>query len=542
MLTCKPKKMLSLHIHSNYSLLQSSLAIDSIVGFAKQCGNSYAALTDTNSMAGLIKFAKTAEAVGIKPILGAYIDSPSNKKKYAVFLAKNNSGYFELCRLITARNLDEKFSIILTIQNTSDNLFILTSNLDILKNISFTKRLKKNLFAELIVTEKQKKNTRLLFSFAKENKIKIIASHPAYFTDKSDYKFHRVVSAIGQNTTVENLAPDELTDSELYLKTPKEFSANWKALPEAIKNTDFIAENCNVNMEFGKYKFPTYPVHKGETAFTFLWEIAFEGLAKHYNPVPEKAVKRLEYELKVIDELGFSDYFLIVWDIVKEANKRNMVTVGRGSAADSLAAYCLNLTQVDPVKHNLYFERFLNKGRSSPPDVDIDFSWKERDQIVQYIFDKYGYNHVAMISTTVTFRARSAFRETAKAFGIGDSEISKFSKHIPWTSAKNLANISKLSPESKSLDFRNEPWKTIINYASKLDGFPRYRSIHPSGILITEKPINNYTALEYAKNKGLGLIITQLDMYSIEDLGLVKIDLLSQRALGVLRDTLEKIK
>jgi len=251
---------------------------------------------------------------------------------------------------------------------------------------------------------------------------------------------------------------------------------------------------------------------------------------------------RLEKELKVIDELGFSDYFLIVWDIVKEAHSRNMITVGRGSAANSLVSYCLNLTQVDPVKYNLYFERFLNKGRSSPPDVDIDFSWKERDQIVKYVFDKYGYDHVAMISTTVTFRARSAFRETAKVFGVADSEISKFSKRIPWTSAKNLNRISKIAPEAKLLDFSDEPWRTIVEYAKQLSEFPRHLSIHPSGILITEGPITNYTALEYAKNKGLGLIITQPDMYSIEDLGLIKIDLLSQRGLGVLRDTLEQIK
>ncbi len=522
--------------------MQSTLTIDSIVDFARQCGNSYATLTDTNSMAGLIKFVKTAEAAGIKPILGAYINSPKSKKVSAIFLAKNSHCYSELCRIITARNLDKKFSVISTVQNVSDNLFIFTSSLDLLKNISFSEQLKRNFYVELIITEKQKKHTRLLYNFAKENNISVIASHPAYFFDKADFEFYKVIAAIEKNKTVENFEEAELMDSEFYLKTPDEFSANWKALPEAIKNTDFIAENCNVNLELGEYKFPTYFVPKGETAFTYLWKIASDGLAERYKPITEEAVARLKFELGIINELGFSDYFLIVWDIVKEAHRRNMVTVGRGSAANSIVAYCLNLTQVDPVKYNLYFERFLNKGRSSPPDVDIDFSWKERDQIVRYVFDKYGYDHVAMISTTVTFRARSAFRETAKVFGIGDSEISKFTKFIPWTSAKNLENISTISPESKSLDFRSEPWKTITKFASKLANYPRYLSIHPSGILITEKPITDYTALEYGKNKGLGLIITQLNMYSIEDLGLVKIDLLSQRALGVLRDSLEKIR
>ncbi len=239
--------------------------------------------------------------------------------------------------------------------------------------------------------------------------------------------------------------------------------------------------------------------------------------------------------------LDLSDYFLIVWDIVNEAKRRGMMLIGRGSAGNSLVAYCLGFTQIDPIKQNLFFERFMNSARKSPPDIDIDFSWKERDEIVKYVFEKYGYDRVAMISTTITFRARSAFRETAKAFGISEREISKYSKMIPWTNAENLPNISVKFPESRGLGFDKEPWKTIVNLASKIANFPRHLSIHPSGIVITPSKITDYCALEYAKNKGLGLIITQPDMYSLEDLGLVKIDLLSQRSLGVLRDTMDVI-
>jgi DNA polymerase III alpha subunit len=278
-----------------------------------------------------------------------------------------------------------------------------------------------------------------------------------------------------------------------------------------------------------------------KSSFELLITIAFKGLSKKFESIDDKTKNRLEYELNVINELNFVDYFLIVWDIVQEAKRRGMITIGRGSAANSLVAYCLELTQVDPMKLNLYFERFLNKARSGPPDVDIDFSWKERDEIVKYVFEKYGYERVAMISTTVTFRARSAFRETAKAFGISDREISKFRKKIPWTNAVNLPKISEMFPEAKSLGFDKEPWRTIVNMASRISDFPRHLSIHPSGIVITPTKITDYCALEYAKNKGLGLIITQPDMYSIEDLGLVKIDLLSQRSLGVLRDTLNTI-
>ena len=291
-----------------------------------------------------------------------------------------------------------------------------------------------------------------------------------------------------------------------------------------------------------EYKFPKFQVPPGKDSYTMLWEKCFEGLHLRYNPVIDAAVDRLKMELQVIKEMNFTDYFLVVWDVLMEAKKRGMITIGRGSAANSIVSYCLGITEVDPVKYNLYFERFLNKGRSSPPDIDIDFSWKERDEIVKYIFDKYGYENVAMISTTVTFRARSAFREVAKAYGLTNTEISKYSKFIPWTDASNLSDLPEKFPEARSLNFKIEPWKSIVAIAERLAGFPRHLSIHPSGILITPGPITNYTALEYAKNKGLGLIITQPDMYSVEDLGLIKIDLLSQRSLGVLRDTMDSIE
>ncbi|MCF7859547.1 MAG: PHP domain-containing protein [Candidatus Cloacimonetes bacterium] len=518
------------------------MTIDEIVRFAKKHGSGYAALTDTNGMHGLIQFAKLAEEENIKPILGAVIDDPHNPELHAVFFAKNNEGYSQLCKIITSRKLDDEFSLSKILKMDMHNFFVITSSLELLIDIKNNERLKKNLYVELIVTKKQKKITRTLYEFAKQHNLNIVASHPAFFNKPEDFSIHKVLRAIDLNTTLSGLEESETVDEEFYLHTPGELKQTWKALPEAVWNAEFIAQNCNVDLKIGKYKFPVFPLPEGETPFSYLWEISFEGLAKKYQPITDKAVKRLQYELEVIDELGFCDYFLIVWDIIREAHSRRMMTIGRGSAANSLVAYCLNLTQIDPIKHNLYFERFLNRGRTSPPDVDLDFSWKERDEIVKYVYERYGYDHVAMISTTVTFRARSAFRETAKVFGIADSEISKFSKFIPWTSAKNLPHLAEKFPEAKSLKFDSDPWKTVIDIASKLGGYPRHLSIHPGGIVITEKPITNYVALEYAKNKGVGLIITQPDMYPIEDLGLIKIDLLSQRSLGVLRDTMSRLE
>lgn len=533
--------MTSLHIHSNYSLLEGTIPIEELISFAKKDGNNYVALTDTNAMYGLIQFAKLAREENIKPILGSLIDDPADKNLSAIFIAKNNIGYSHLCKLITTRRLKDDFHLIDLFKEPLNNLFIITSSLELLKQIKVTPALREILFVELIITEKQKRKTRQLYDYAKSKKLQIVATHPAYFLQPKDFLLHKTVTAIRLNTTLENLNEEDLVDEEFYLKTKEELKEDWRALPEALWNADRIAQNCNVDLEFDKYKFPAYPLPSDETAFSFLWKITFRGLEKRYQPITEQAVKRLQYELEVIDEMGFTDYFLIVWDIIREAKKRGMLHVGRGSAANSLVSYCLEFTEVDPLKYNFYFERFLNRGRLSPPDVDLDFSWKERDEIIKYVFDKYGYDHVAMISTTVTFRARSAFREVAKAFGISQSEISTYSKFIPWTSAKNLGNLSEKFPESKSLNFENEPWKTIVKIAAQLSRYPKHLSIHPSGIVITKEPITNYLALEFAKNKGLGLIVTQPDMYPIDDYGLIKIDLLSQRSLGVFKDTMNKI-
>ncbi len=533
--------MFTLHAHSNYSLLQGTIPVDELVTFAKKSGSRYVALTDTNSMAGLIQFAKAAGEQNIKPVLGAFIDDPQNKKLNAVFIAKNNKGYSLICKIITSRKLKNDFSLLDIFSRQLNDVFVLTSSIELLKHLKAIHSSYKNLFVELIITEKQKKKTRELYDYAVNNNLRIVASHPAYFIKAEDFLIHKVVSAIRLNTTLDNLPPEELVDEEFFLKTPDKLNKDWRALPEAVRNAENIARSCNVDLELGRLKFPSYPLPGDESAFSFLWKISFRGLEERYQPITEQAVKRLQYELEVIDELGYSDYFLIVWDIVNEAKKRGMMHIGRGSAANSLVSYCLKFTEVDPLKYNLYFERFLNRGRTSPPDVDLDFSWKERDEIIRYVFEKYGYDKVAMISTAVTFRARSAFRETAKVFGISEGEISKYSKFIPWTSAKNLIDISEKFPETKSLNFKSEPWKSIVEIASRLSSYPRHLSIHPSGIIITKTPITDYVALEYAKNKGLGLIITQPDMYPIEDIGLVKIDLLSQRSLGVIKDVMNGI-
>lgn len=581
-----------LHTHSNYSFLNGAIKIEELVKYAKDFNMPAIALTDTNGMYGLIDFAKLAHDEGIKPILGTYVDDPQNPELNTILLARNREGYSTLCKVITQRQLNENFSLLQVISDyllsNRKSLFVITSSLELLRMLKskLGQLHYDDLFIEIFAVKKSeprfqkiKRKAKELFDFAQENQIPIVASNPVYFPKKDDFILHKVLVAIKFNTTLSHIDylinqnlnneiyqekshhPDQrksknkfsalndigqkilqtIATEENYFKSSDEMMNLWKALPEAIENTRRIADACNVDLELGKYKHPKFPLPKGETSFSYLWKIAFRGLEEKYKPITQQAINRLQEELNVIEQLGFADYFLIVWDIAQQAKRMNMMMLGRGSAANSIVAYCLGLTQIDPLKHNLYFERFLNLGRASPPDIDLDFSWKERDAIVKYVFEKYGEDRVAMISTTVTFRARSAFREVAKVFGLSNTEISEYSQFIPWTSAENLPVLSEKFPEAKKLKFEIEPLKTIVNLAQKLAGFPHHLSIHPGGIVISPEPITNFTALEYAENKGLGLIITQPDMYPIEDLGLVKIDLLSQRSLAVVKDTMRKI-
>lgn len=530
--------MIPLHVHSNNTFLNGTIPLEKLVNKALEFGLTSLALTDANSMHGIVQFSKLAKEKGIKPILGSLINLSDNADEYLILLARNNSGYSELCKIITSRKLNEDFSLRSLLNKKLDNLFVIASSINLVKDIGP----RANLFIELMASKKEKRNNRKKYEFAQENGFQIVVTNPVYFLEEDNFLLHKTLTAIRLRTNIENLQSGDYVDEEFYFKNPDIIEKEWKNLQESLKNSELIAKNCNVDLKLNEYKFPLYSTPENLSAENMLRNESYKGLQNRFNPITETADKRLEMELSVISEMGFSNYFLIVWDIVNEAKRRGMMTIGRGSAANSLVAFCLEITQINPLEQNLYFERFLNKARSSPPDFDIDFSWKERDEIIKYIFDKYGYERVAMISTTVTFRARSAFREVAKAFGFTNEEISRFSRKIPWTDAANLPHLAELFPESKGLNFKMEPWNTIVDLASQIARYPRHISIHPGGIVITPTKITDYVALEYAKNKGLGLIVTQPDMYSIEDLGLIKIDILSQRSLGVLRDTMESIK
>ncbi|MCX7012824.1 MAG: PHP domain-containing protein [Candidatus Sumerlaeota bacterium] len=320
-------------------------------------------------------------------------------------------------------------------------------------------------------------------------------------------------------------------------KSEDEMRATFKSLGEAIDATATIAEACNVELPLGQWKIPRPPLPAGETSFSFLWKVAFEGVKRRYRPLDRQAMDRLRYEMDVIDRLGFSDYFLTVHAIACEARRRGFPLLGRGSAANSIVSYALGFTGVDPIRHNLYFERFLNPERGVPPDIDLDFSWKDRDAVLDWTYEAFGRDRVAMISTTITLQGRQAIREVGKALGLAESEVNRFTRPMPGYFLRHDAmdDLPSAYPECKGLPVDQEPWKTVLGHARRILDFPRHLSIHCGGILICPEPIVRFTPLQRAAK---GLVVTQMDMHPIEELGLIKIDLLANRSLGVLTECL----
>ncbi|MCX8035452.1 MAG: PHP domain-containing protein [Candidatus Sumerlaeia bacterium] len=344
-----------------------------------------------------------------------------------------------------------------------------------------------------------------------------------------------------------NAASFAVVDAEHYFRTPAEMARLFRGLGSALRNTLYIAERCNVDWALreppllGGWKFPRVTLPAGETAFSHLWKVTFDGLKQRYRPLTPTATRRLEYELEIIARLGFAEYFLAVHEIADEARRRGWLLLGRGSAANSIVSFALGLTPVDPIRHNLYFERFLNPERRSPPDIDLDFSWRQRDDVVRWIFDHFGRDRVALIATHITLQPRQAIREVGKAMGLAEAEVNRFTRPIPgWLGeGKRLAELPEIFPECRDLPVGQEPWKTILACAERLIGFPRHLSIHCGGLLITPEPVTNYTPLVRSTK---GPIITQMEMHAIEALGLIKMDILGNRSLGVLRDCVRTVE
>ncbi|MBI3666913.1 MAG: DNA polymerase III subunit alpha [Acidobacteria bacterium] len=544
-----------LHVHSYYSFLRGSAAPAAYVRLAVERGFPALALTDTGGLYGAVAFYQEAREQGVKPIIGVELEYHQGQRSRkcpieapwvgpctpsaVILLARDFEGYSNLCRLVTRRQLDDRPLEAEDLAQHREGLFCLAHELDPLPEL-------KQIFGADLYLEARhygdvasRKRLRLARQVARELGIEATATAPAHFAHPEDHHTHRVMNAVRVGEILSRLPEQEAAPATGYLRPAAEVERLFDEWPEAVHAAGWIAEMCNLELPTGELVFPDFELPTGETAFSYLWKLCFQGAVERYRPLTHEAIRRLERELAVIEKQSLAPYFLIVWDIVREARARGIPTVGRGSAASSIVSYCLGITRLCPIKNNLYFERFMNEHRRDCPDIDLDICGRRRDELLDYVYRKYGAEHTAMISSFVTFQARLAVREVAKVMGLSPLEIDAFCRRLPHRPVAEILDAVATLPECRALPAAQEPYKSILETAQRLDGMPRHLSIHPCGTVITPSSLTRLVPLEVATK---GIVVTQYDMHSIEALGLLKMDLLGQRALTTISDTLAAVR
>jgi DNA-directed DNA polymerase III PolC len=369
--------------------------------------------------------------------------------------------------------------------------------------------------------------------------VPLVATNNVHFLRPEEHLHHRAVNAIRTGGLLTTVAAPEITTGEAWFKSFAEMQRLFPDHPKLLQATTEIADRCDLQLELGKLIFPEFNVPDGESAFSYLWKLSFEGARKRYKPLRPEVLSRLTHELEVIEKLHLAPYFLLVWDIVEEARRRGIPAVARGSAASSMVTYCLGISRVCPLRWRLYFERFLNEQRGDCPDIDIDICGARRDELLDYVYEHWGVEHVAMIGSFVTMHARLAVREVAKVFGVPPGEVDRFTKRLPHRPVREILTAIRDLPECRDLPVDEEPWKTILQVALRLDDAPRHLGIHPCGTVISARPLTRLTPLERATK---GIVVTQYDMNAIEALGLIKMDLLGQRGFTTMSLALDNIE
>jgi error-prone DNA polymerase len=524
--------MIPLTVRSYYSLMWGVNSPEEICAVAKQRGYNRLALTDTDNLYGLWQFLKACETTGMTPIVGVELTDCASKRS-AVCLVENDEGYRNLCRLITLRHSEEIFDLKSAIVDHSKGLVVLTQSQELL-----SKWHEAAVTVAAAVPRKPNSAGFRLRNTARHRGIPTVVTQGSYFLNPDDFEIHRMLRAIDLNTSLSRLTSKDTAPSSAWLAPASVYSDFFDIWPNAVTDTEAVADRLTFTGPSNGLVLPPWDDKKKYTAEELLRNAAYKGARRRYgNDLSETVVDRLEHELGIIEKMKFSSYFLVVQDIVSRSPR----ICGRGSGAASLVAYSMGITNVCPIKHNLYFERFLNPGRSDPPDIDIDFAWDERDSVLASVLKQYK-GHAAMVCNHVTFQPRMAIREVAKVYGLTDNEIGQVCKRLPWfwqvTYEENdLLTRLKQLPEFRQLDFP-QPWPKILRIAQNIIGNPRYLSVHPGGVVITPDPIDNYVPVEIAPK---GVPIIQWEKEAAEDAGLVKIDLLGNRSLGVIRDAIANI-
>jgi len=565
-----------LHVHTEYSLLDGANRIKDLISRVKSLGMNSVAITDHGVMYGVIDFYKEAMANGIKPIIGCevYIAPGSRKNRetgiddenaHLVLLAEDNTGYRNLMKIVSI-GFTEGFYYkprvdTEVLMEYSKGIIALSACLsgkvpDALRqgNYEQAKRFaleyeeifgKGNFYLELQHTGVEDQNlvNQQLIRLARETGIPLVATNDAHYLKREDARIHDILLCIQTGKTVNDEDRMKFPGSEMYVKSPEEMEQAFGFIPEALENTVKIAQRCNVTIDFNNLHLPKFDVPNGEDPYEYLCRLCFDGLERikgiKRTDYESPEYKRLVQELETIRNMGYVDYFLIVWDFIRFAREKGiMVGPGRGSAAGSLVAYCLGITNIDPIRYNLIFERFLNPERISMPDIDIDFCYERRQEVIEYVIEKYGEDRVAQIITFGTMAARAAIRDVGRALDIPYGEVDRVAKMIPFQLGMTIERALDMNPELSDLYNSDDRIRELIDTAKAVEGMPRHASTHAAGVVISREPITEYVPLQ----KNEGNITTQFTMNILEELGLLKMDFLGLRTLTVIRDTIDLVK
>lgn len=497
-----------LNCHSFYSMRYGTLSPEKLVVYAKNLGIKRLALTDINITSGIFDFVKECKAVDIEPVVG--VEFRNDDQVRYICLAQNHAGYAEINEHLTAHLLSE--TAFPSQSPNFQNVYVIYP----LETLDSYQHLQPNEFVGVRYWEFNK-----LFRYrSKLDASKLVLWQPVTFLDRPNYNLHRLLRAIDHNVLLSKLSPSNHATANETFVAPEHLKKLFETYPDLIKNSEKLLEKCSFEFDFKQAKNKKIYTCSETDDLELLRKLAYDGLIYRYGKNQKEAKKRVDRELKIIEELHFGSYFLITWDIIKYAKSKGYYHIGRGSGANSIVAYCVGITDVDPVELDLYFERFINPHRTSPPDFDIDFSWDERDEIIDYVFKRYGKEHVSLMATYNTFKGRSIYRELGKVFGLPKPEIDEL--------VNNPSGIH-----------RNEHTQYILKYAPMMVDFPEHLSIHAGGILISEEPLTHYSALQPMPK---GFPICQFDMYVAEEIGFAKFDVLSQRGLGHIKSCVDIVK
>ncbi|MDO5028248.1 MAG: DNA polymerase III subunit alpha [Bacillota bacterium] len=560
-----------LHVHSEYSLLDGSTRIKDLVTRTKDLGMNAVALTDHGSMYGIIQFYKAAHEAGIKPILGSEVyvtdkdmkdKSPTNRKYYhLVLLAENNKGYENLMKIVSLGYSQGYYykprvdydvlkqyaqGLIATSACISGEVqdYLLKGDYQMAKEKAYFYQDifgKDNFFLELQDhgMEEQKIINKGLLQLAEDTGIELIAANDSHYLKKEDAIAHDVLLCIQTGKTINDENRMKFPSDEFYLKSPEEMHELFSYAPQALENTQKIADRCQVEIEFHKTKLPHFDTPAGYTNEEYLRKLIEEGLIKRYGLIDQTIQDRYIYEFETIKNMGFIDYFLIVWDFVRFAKSQDIpVGPGRGSAAGSIISYALEITNIDPLQHKLLFERFLNPERISMPDIDIDFCYERREEVIDYVNKKYGHDKVAQIVTFGTMAAKGSIRDVGRALDIPYGKCDSIAKMVPNVLNITLDKALEISKDLKNAYDSDYEVKRLIDISRAVEGLSRHTSTHAAGVLITGSEVTDYVPL----TRNDQVLCTQYNMIELEELGLLKMDFLGLRTLTVIKDALEAIK